>query len=87
MIFLITAKMKLKTSLTDVDYAVTDSDFVAITENINKIRNIFIQHSITYAIQIREIENAKIIEGFTDKEYFLEEDEDSVKAIQLDSLK
>ncbi len=55
-----------------------DSDFVAITENINKIRNIFIQHSVSYAIEIREFENARIIEGFTDKEYFLEEDEDSV---------
>lgn len=55
-----------------------DSDFVAITENINKIRNIFIQHNVSYAIQIREFENARIIEGFTDKEYFLKEDEDSV---------
>ncbi|MEQ8154375.1 MAG: hypothetical protein ABRQ25_05765 [Clostridiaceae bacterium] len=55
-----------------------DSDFVAITENINKIRNIFIQHSFSFAIQIREFENARIIDGFTDKEYLLEEDEDSV---------
>jgi hypothetical protein len=55
-----------------------DSDFVAMPENINKIRNIFIQHRVSYAIQIREFENARIIEGFTDKEYFLQEDEDGM---------
>lgn len=53
------------------------SDFVARPENINKIRNIFINHNISYAIQIREFENARTIDGFTDKEYFLEEDESS----------
>jgi hypothetical protein len=55
-----------------------DSDFVAIAENINKIRDIFIQHNVSYVIEIQELKNARIIEGFTDEEYFLEEDEDSI---------
>jgi hypothetical protein len=54
------------------------SDYIAIKENIEKIREIFINNNIFTAIEVREIGNARIIDGFTDKDYFLVEDEDSV---------
>ncbi|MDP4147009.1 MAG: hypothetical protein Q8936_21465 [Bacillota bacterium] len=54
------------------------SDFIAIEENLEKIRGIFVQHNVHTAIQLPEFDNGRIIEGFTDEEYFLEKDEDGV---------
>lgn len=55
-----------------------DSDFVAIEENLEKIRAIFAHHKVNTVIELPELDNARIIEGFTDEDYFLERDEDVV---------
>ena len=55
-----------------------DTHFIAKVENIKKIRNILIKHNISTVIELPEFENASRIEGFTDEEYFLAEDDDGI---------
>jgi hypothetical protein len=63
---------------TNIPVIAFDSDYIARDENITKIREIFLRHNILVAIELPELDNARSIEGFLDKEYFLEKDEDGV---------
>lgn len=56
-----------------------DSGFIAREENFKIIRDIFVKHNISQIIELKELYNARIIESFTDEEYFLEKDGDSIK--------
>lgn len=52
-----------------------DSDFISKSDNIAKIITIFINHNVSAVIELQELGNARLLDGFSEKEYFLDEDE------------